>query len=101
MKKVLISEQDIIALHGMLNITDSAELLQSIKGKNISFYEGRLFLDGYTKFGSDLLKWFDDQPDISVVIANSVKEGLKNAKESFIKEVLSKIQTTGGKDEIR
>lgn len=63
-KKVLISEQDIIALHGALSITDSAELLQSIKGKNISFHEARLFLDGYTKLGSDLLKWFDVQPGV-------------------------------------
>jgi len=53
-KKVLITEQQIIDLHGCLDI-DQAKAYTDDK------YTAKVFLDGYTKFGSDLLKWFDTQ----------------------------------------
>lgn len=43
--------------------------------------------------------WFDAQPDISDIIADSVKEGLENARESFIEAALSKMQITGYKND--
>ncbi len=56
--------------------------------------------DGIPEFTNEhAIKWFDAQPDISDAIADSVKEGLKNARESFIKAALSKMETTGGKDD--
>jgi len=79
MKKVLISLDDITKILGC-------------EGK--TFYKGCLDSELLTlKYFEE---WFDAQPDISDVIADSVKEGLKNARESFIKAALSKTETTGG-----
>lgn len=90
MKKVLISQEDIIKLHGALDLLNSSKLLVENKPHQTSFKDAKMFLDGYTKFGSDLLKWFDSQPD---AVNGQVSQQNRNyAAKDIVEKCLKEIE---------